>query len=34
VKFGYTIIYVPDVISSIEFFERAFGFQRRFVHES
>ena len=33
-KFGYTIIYVPDVISSIEFFERAFGFQRRFVHES
>ena len=33
-KFAYTIIYVPDVVASIEFFERAFGFQRRFIHES
>jgi catechol 2,3-dioxygenase-like lactoylglutathione lyase family enzyme len=33
-KFACTIIYVPDVVSSIEFFERAFGFQRRFIHES
>jgi catechol 2,3-dioxygenase-like lactoylglutathione lyase family enzyme len=33
-KFGYTIIYVPDVLASVEFFERAFGLQRRFVHES
>jgi lactoylglutathione lyase len=33
-KFGYTIIYVPDVAASLEFFERAFGFQRRFLHES
>jgi catechol 2,3-dioxygenase-like lactoylglutathione lyase family enzyme len=33
-KFAYTIIYVPDVVESIEFFERAFGFHRRFVHES
>jgi len=33
-KFAYTIIYVPDVVASIEFFERAFGFQKRFIHES
>lgn len=33
-KFGYTIIYVPDVPASIAFFEQAFGFQRKFVHES
>jgi catechol 2,3-dioxygenase-like lactoylglutathione lyase family enzyme len=33
-KFGYTIIYVPDVAASLEFFERAFGFKRRFLHES
>ena len=33
-KFGYTIICVQDVTSSIEFFERAFGLKRRFIHES
>ncbi len=33
-KFGYTIIYVPDVAASLEFFEKAFGLKRRFVHES
>ena len=33
-KFGYTIVYVPDVLASVEFFERAFGIKRRFVHES
>jgi lactoylglutathione lyase len=33
-KLGYAIIYVPDVSASIEFFERAFGLTRRFVHES
>ena len=33
-KFGYTIIYVPDVLASVEFFEAAFGLKRRFVHES
>ena len=33
-KFGYTIVYVPDVSSSLDFFERAFGFSRRFLHES
>jgi lactoylglutathione lyase len=33
-KFGYTIIYVPDVTASLFFFENAFGFPRRFLHES
>ena len=33
-KFGYTIIYTKDVEKSIEFFKKAFGFKRRFIHES
>ena len=33
-KFGYTIVYVDDVTTSIEFFEKAFGFKRKFIHES
>ena len=33
-QFGYTIIYTHSVEESIEFFERAFGFKRRFIHES
>jgi lactoylglutathione lyase len=33
-KFGYTIIYVPHVANSLEFFERAFGFKQRFLHDS
>lgn len=33
-KLGYTIIYVPDVPASLDFFTRAFGIQRRFLHES
>ena len=33
-KFGYTIIYTNNVEKSIEFFENAFGFKRRFIHES
>jgi catechol 2,3-dioxygenase-like lactoylglutathione lyase family enzyme len=33
-KFGYTIIYVADVSASLAFFEKAFGFHRRFLHES
>lgn len=33
-KLGYTIVYVPDVAASLQFFERAFGLQRRFLHES
>ncbi|MDM0113067.1 VOC family protein [Variovorax sp. J22R133] len=33
-KFGYTIVYVPDVAASLSFFESAFGLSRRFLHES
>jgi lactoylglutathione lyase len=34
VQFSYTIVYVRDVAASLQFFERAFGLQRRFLHES
>ena len=33
-KFGYTIIYVRDVSTTLGFFEKAFGLQTRFIHES
>jgi lactoylglutathione lyase len=33
-KLGYTIVYVPDVASSLQFFESAFGLRRKFLHES
>jgi lactoylglutathione lyase len=33
-KFGYTIIYVSDVASSLAFFEQAFGFSRKFIDPS
>lgn len=31
IKFGYTILYVPDVERSIAFYENAFGFSRKFI---
>lgn len=31
VKFSYTILYVKNVIESIEFYEKAFGLQRKFI---
>jgi lactoylglutathione lyase len=31
VTFGYTILYVTDVTKSIEFYEAAFGFHRKFI---
>ena len=31
IKFAYTILYVKDVTKSIEFYEKAFGFTRKFV---
>jgi lactoylglutathione lyase len=34
VRFGYTILYVRDVPASLEFYERAFGLERRLLHES
>jgi predicted enzyme related to lactoylglutathione lyase len=33
-KFGYTILYVPDVDKAVAFYESAFGLRRKFVHES
>ena len=32
--FRYTILYVDDVSASLDFFERAFGLERAFLHES
>ena len=34
VKFAYTILYVPDVGRSLDFYESAFGLKRRSLHES
>jgi lactoylglutathione lyase len=34
VRFGYTILYVEDVERSLDFYQRALGVQRRFLHES
>jgi lactoylglutathione lyase len=34
VRFGYTILYVRDVPASLEFYERALGQRRRFLHDS
>ncbi len=31
VKFAYTILYVQYVTTSIEFYEKAFGFSRKFI---
>jgi lactoylglutathione lyase len=33
-KFGYAIIYVPDVEATISFYEKAFGLKRRMVVET
>ena len=33
-KLGYTIIYVPRVADSLQFFEQAFGLERKFLHDS
>ena len=33
-KLGYTIIYVPSVELSLQFFTQAFGLPRKFLHES
>jgi len=33
-QFGYTILYVDDVRSSLAFYEQAFGLKTAFLHES
>jgi lactoylglutathione lyase len=32
--FAYTLVYVADVAASLDFFDKAFGLPRRFLHES
>jgi lactoylglutathione lyase len=34
ISFGYCIVYVEDVCKSLDFFEKSFGLQRRFLHPS
>ena len=33
-RFAYTILYVPDVTAALDFYQRAFGFGRKFLHTS
>lgn len=33
-KYGYTILYVDDVLKTVGFYEKAFGLKTRFVHDS
>ncbi len=33
-QLGYTLVYVADVAATVDFYERAFGLARRFVHDS
>jgi lactoylglutathione lyase len=33
-KLAYTICYVKDVVKAIEFYEKAFGFKRKFIAET
>ncbi len=33
IKFTYTILYVENVTKSIEFYEKSFGFSRKFITE-
>jgi lactoylglutathione lyase len=33
VRFAYTILYVPSVEQTLDFYARAFGFKRKFIHE-
>src|SRR5262245_66641275 len=31
IRFGYTIVYVPDVEEALAFYQKAFGLERRFI---
>lgn len=33
-KLGYTLFYVDDVAGSMDFYQRAFGLEKGFFHES
>ena len=34
IRFAYTILYVKDVSESIQFYEKAFGFKRKFIADA
>lgn len=34
IRLGYVIIYVEDVLTTIAFYQKAFGLEQRFLHES
>ena len=33
-KLGYTVLYVPNVLQAVEFYEAALRIERRYIHES
>ena len=33
-KYGYTILYVDDVLKTVDFYEKALGLKSRFIHDS
>jgi uncharacterized glyoxalase superfamily protein PhnB len=33
-RLGYVIIYVKDIIATVDFYQKAFGIKCRFIHES
>lgn len=33
-RLGYVILYVKDLLETVNFYEKAFGLTRRFIHES
>lgn len=33
-KPGYIIVYVPNVLQAVEFYEKAFGLTRKFINEN
>ena len=33
-KYGYTILYVEDVLKTVSFYEKAFSLKTRFIHDS
>jgi lactoylglutathione lyase len=34
IKFAYTILYVKDVTKTVKFYEKAFGFKKKFIAEN
>lgn len=33
-NFSYTILYVENVVTTLDFYEKAFGFSRKYIHEA